>query len=76
MTCKKNDPIEAVLEEGISYFWCACGLSQKGAFCDGSHKGTGLKSHMFSVQASGTVRLCGCKKTKTLPFCDGSHAAG
>ncbi len=64
------------LEEGTPYFWCTCGLSQREPFCDGSHKGTGLKSHCFTVPVSGEVILCGCKQTKTPPFCDGSHVEG
>ena len=30
------------VQEGKKYFWCACGLSQKQPFCDGSHKSTGF----------------------------------
>mgnify|MGYP000885729106 CR=1 FL=1 len=28
-------------EKDKTYFWCACGLSQKQPFCDGSHKKDG-----------------------------------
>ena len=28
------------LETGKDYYWCACGLSKDGIFCDGSHKST------------------------------------
>lgn len=71
--CAQASPYEVELEEGQAYFWCTCGLSQKQPFCDGSHKGSGLKSHCFTAEASGKVWLCGCKQTKTPPFCDGSH---
>jgi CDGSH-type Zn-finger protein len=42
-------------------------------FCDGSHKGSGLKSLKFSVPSDATKFLCSCKLTKAPPFCDGSH---
>ncbi len=67
------DPFEVELEEGQNYFWCLCGLSQKQPFCDGAHKGSGLKSHCFTAENTGKVFLCGCKQTKNPPYCDGSH---
>ncbi|MBY0292359.1 MAG: CDGSH iron-sulfur domain-containing protein [Alphaproteobacteria bacterium] len=66
-------PFEVELEEGQKYFFCACGLSQKQPFCDGAHKGSGLKSLCFTADATRKMWLCGCKKSKTLPYCDGSH---
>ena len=42
-------------------------------FCDGSHKGSGLKSFKFSIPSDATKFLCNCKLTKAPPFCDGSH---
>ncbi len=71
--CPQSAPYEVALEEGKPYFWCTCGLSENQPFCDGRHKGSGLKSHCFTAEASGKAWLCGCKKTKTPPFCDGSH---
>ncbi len=71
--CAQANPYEIDLEEGQKYYWCACGLSQKQPFCDGSHKGSGLKSHCFTAEASRKVWFCGCKQTKNPPFCDGSH---
>ncbi|MBY0500807.1 MAG: CDGSH iron-sulfur domain-containing protein [Alphaproteobacteria bacterium] len=68
-----TDPFEVELEEGQNYFWCLCGLSQKQPFCDGAHKGSGLKSHCFTAEATGKKFLCGCKQTKNPPYCDGSH---
>ena len=38
ITQKSPYPVE--VEEGKSYFWCACGKSAKQPFCDGSHKGS------------------------------------
>lgn len=68
-----DDPFEVELEEGQNYFWCLCGLSQKQPFCDGAHKGSGLKSHCFTAKATEKIFLCGCKQTKNPPYCDGSH---
>ncbi|HHJ49484.1 MAG TPA: CDGSH iron-sulfur domain-containing protein [Phaeodactylibacter sp.] len=55
------------------YAWCACGLSQKQPFCDGSHKGTGFKPLVFELEEPKRVALCGCKQTGKPPFCDGTH---
>ena len=58
---------------GVSYTWCACGRSATQPFCDGSHKGTGLKPIGFTVETSQTVHLCGCRTSGNKPFCDSSH---
>jgi len=39
-TPQKN-PYKIRVEKGKTYFWCACGLSLKQPFCDGSHKKEG-----------------------------------
>lgn len=62
------------LEAG-TYWWCACGRSQKQPFCDGSHKGTGLAPVKLVLETEKKVWLCGCKHTQNPPFCDGSHKA-
>ena len=66
-------PAKVTLEAGKDYWWCACGKSAKQPFCDGSHKGTGLKSIMWKAEADETVWLCGCKASTDRPFCDGTH---
>ena len=66
-------PYGVPVEEGKTYFWCACGLSANQPFCDGSHKGTSFRSLPFTAEQSGTVWMCGCKMTQNAPFCDGSH---
>jgi len=71
--CAQATPYEMDVEEGQKYFWCTCGLSQKQPFCDGGHKGSGLKSHSFTAEASKKEWLCGCKHTKNPPFSEGSH---
>ena len=69
----QKGPYCVSVEEGKTYFWCSCGLSQKQPFCDGAHKGSGLKSVPFVAEKSGELWLCGCKATQGSPFCDGSH---
>ncbi len=71
--CAQASPYEVDLQEGQKIFWCTCGLSDSQPFCDGQHKGTGLKSLCYTADATKKVWLCGCKQTKTPPFCDGSH---
>lgn len=68
-------PFEVEVAEGQKLFWCRCGRTRNGAFCDGSHKGTGLTPLVEVVQEAGTKYLCGCKRTSTPPWCDGSHAS-
>lgn len=67
-------PFGVKVEEGKSYWWCACGLSKEQPFCDGSHKGTGIEPSKYSAEKSVTVYFCGCKNTKEVPVCDGTHA--
>jgi len=55
------------------YSWCSCGLSRKQPFCDGSHKGTDMRSVKVEITEKKKVALCGCKKTGNPPYCDGSH---
>ena len=66
-------PYAVECEAGKKYFWCACGLSKKQPFCDGSHKGSGFAPTAFTPEKSGTVHLCGCKHTANAPYCDGTH---
>ena len=67
-------PFGVDIEEGKNYWWCSCGLSKEQPFCDGSHKGTGLKPMKYSAEKSATVYFCGCKNTKGSPLCDGTHS--
>ena len=59
---------------GKTYFWCACGLSAKQPFCDGSHKGTGFTPLQYVADRSGLVFFCRCKHTARPPLCDGTHS--
>ena len=66
-------PLPIEVEAGKSYWWCACGLSKRQPFCDGSHKGGPFSPREFVAQASETVWFCGCKRTQGPPCCDGTH---
>jgi CDGSH-type Zn-finger protein len=68
-----DSPLPIELEEGKRYAWCTCGLSESQPLCDGKHKGTGMRSHVFIAEKTETKYLCCCKETKNSPFCDGSH---
>ena len=66
-------PLPVEVEAGKSYFWCACGMSSKQPFCDGSHKGTTFTPLRYEPVESGKVFFCGCKVTGNQPLCDGAH---
>ena len=68
-----NTPFAIPVEAGKTYYWCACGRSQKQPFCDGSHAGTGFSPVRYEATTTKNVFFCGCKETKKVPFCDGSH---
>jgi len=68
-----KEPIAIEVEEGKSYFWCTCGMSQNQPFCDGSHKDTDFKPLKWTAEATETKYFCTCKQTDKQPFCDGSH---
>tara|TARA_B100000745_G_scaffold197576_1_gene130240 strand:+ start:59 stop:301 length:243 start_codon:yes stop_codon:yes gene_type:complete len=70
----QKKPYKVKVEKGKTYFWCACGLSQKQPFCDGSHrKGGEFKSLKYFAEETKEVYFCGCKTTKQPPYCDNSH---
>ncbi|MBF0327455.1 MAG: CDGSH iron-sulfur domain-containing protein [Alphaproteobacteria bacterium] len=68
-----TQPIEVEVQEGKTYYWCACGRSKRQPFCDGAHKGTGISPSAFTAGATETMWLCACKRTLDKPRCDGSH---
>lgn len=72
-TVAKRGPFPVEVEAGKSYFWCACGLSAKQPFCDGSHKGTAFQPQKWVAEETKRVFFCGCKASQTQPLCDGSH---
>ena len=72
-TIAATSPFKVEVEEGKSYFWCACGKSARQPFCDGSHKDTPFTPVKWTADASRTVFFCGCKHSSKVPLCDGSH---
>jgi CDGSH-type Zn-finger protein len=68
-------PFPVEVEDGKSYFWCACGKSANQPFCDGSHKGSSFAPVKYTADASKKVFFCGCKHSAKAPLCDGSHKA-
>lgn len=66
-------PFPVEVEEGRTYFWCACGRSAKQPFCDGSHKGTTFSPVKYTAETSRKVFFCGCKQSSKPPLCDGTH---
>ena len=71
----QKSPYKVKVEKGKIYFWCACGLSQKQPFCDGTHKKEEkFKSVKFLAMESEELYFCGCKMSDRPPFCDGTHS--
>jgi CDGSH iron-sulfur domain-containing protein 3 len=66
-------PFSVDVTAGRTYWWCACGLSKRQPFCDGSHKVGPFTPVEYAPAESGTVWLCGCKRTGSQPLCDGTH---
>jgi CDGSH-type Zn-finger protein len=69
----QNAPYGVDVEEGKTYFWCACGKSANQPFCDGSHADTEFLPVKFEATESKKVFFCGCKNSHTKPVCDGTH---
>jgi CDGSH-type Zn-finger protein len=73
MPTKVNAPLFVNVEEGKTYAWCGCGLSQNAPLCDGSHKTTDKEPFHFVADATKMTFLCGCAASQNPPRCDGSH---
>ena len=69
----QKTPYPVEVTAGKTYFWCACGRSQKQPFCDGSHKDTGMTPVRHVADKDGKLFFCGCKQTAKQPLCDGTH---
>lgn len=69
----QKEPFAVEVEEGKTYFWCACGRSKRQPFCDGSHKETTLNPVKYEATESRKVFFCGCKQSSRAPMCDGTH---
>ncbi|WP_367281086.1 CDGSH iron-sulfur domain-containing protein [Sneathiella sp.] len=72
-TIAQKSPYKVEVQEGRKYAWCACGLSGKQPFCDGSHKTTDLSPIIITASKSENLYFCGCKQTGGAPLCDGTH---
>ena len=66
--------IKVALTKDEEQYWCACGLSNKQPYCDGSHRTTDIKPVKFVAEETGDAYLCLCKHSKNPPYCDGTHA--
>jgi len=66
-------PYPVEVEQGKTYYWCACGRSKNQPFCDGSHKVTDFTPVAYKAEKSEKVYFCGCKKSANKPLCDGTH---
>ena len=66
-------PYPVEVEQGKTYYWCACGRSKNQPFCDGSHKGSEFNPVAYTAEKSAKVYFCGCKKSANKPLCDGTH---
>lgn len=69
-----NAPVMENLEADKNYAWCACGKSENGIWCNGSHKGSSITPKVFKVENNKKAAICMCKKTSKPPYCDGSHS--
>jgi len=72
-TIARRKPCLVEVQEGKSYFWCACGLSRKQPFCDGSHQATEFLPLKWVANKTEEKLFCACKHTASQPFCDGTH---
>lgn len=52
-----KDLMEIHLKAGETYYFCTCGRSAGLPFCDGAHKGTGIKSLQISPKADITLEV-------------------
>ena len=69
-----NKPKGVKLEAGEEYYICACGKSQDGVFCDGSHQGSDCTPKKVTLEKSKSYLICLCKSSQNFPFCDGAHS--
>jgi len=68
----KKQPYVVTLGPG-AYYWCACGLSKRPPYCDGSHRSTLHSPMKVETREGGELHLCGCQQSGNKPYCDCSH---
>mgnify|MGYP002640142858 FL=1 len=56
-----------------TYYWCACGRSEKQPFCDGSHKGTSFRPEKVVITEKQIVPWCMCRYSEKGAICDNKH---
>jgi len=71
--CTKKAPYVIEAEEGKTYYYCTCGLSEKQPFCDGKHKGSDFSPIAHTAEKAGNIYFCGCRVSKKGALCDGAH---
>ncbi len=69
----ENAPYVLDTKAGL-YAWCACGLSKKQPFCDGSHGTTTMRPILTQINEDKKIAWCGCKASNKKPYCDGTHS--
>lgn len=68
-----KSPCAVDVEQGKSYWWCACGRSASQPFCNGAHKGSEFTPVEYTATETAKVYFCGCKHSQHAPLCDGTH---
>ena len=63
-----DGPIAVEVEKDKSYYWCACGLSKKQPFCDGSHRETKFRPIPYKSEETQKKFFCVCKQTDSQLF--------
>ncbi len=58
----RRKPYLVQVEQGKSYFWCACGRSKSQPFCDGSHKDTEFQPLKWVAEETADQGRC-CSST-------------
>ena len=68
-------PYSVYLQKGKVYFYCTCGISPQGPFCDFSCNKVPTRNRpiYFNVNESSYYKLCNCKFSPNAPFCNGTH---
>ena len=69
----KTEPFVINVKAGDTRAFCACGLSEDGPYCDGSHIRTNDEPHVVTFEEDKTIYICGCLDSNNRPYCDGSH---
>lgn len=63
------------LQAGKIYWFCTCGISSNGPWCDSicNYTVTRNRPMYFNVNESGYYKICNCKFSSNAPFCNGTH---